>query len=188
MGQLGARPARFRLSRKILVAAILIAIIITGVVVYIYNSMSVTSVTSIASNQVQAVRIFTNGTFPNRIATYLIEVQVWSKARALDVSLGPTVLQADLDRVPLGNQTFEGTTIMRGAYLTYNLRFNINESKAVGTISGNANDVGVKILSVVQAGFYSQTVTLTTSGVWSWTAATLLVNGGCFDITFNINC
>jgi hypothetical protein len=188
MGQVDNISNRFRLSRRIIVGIILVVVIATATVFYVYNSMSMASVTSIALGQIQAVRIFTSGTYPNRNATYIIEVQVWSKARALDVSLGTPIFLADADRVPLGNQTLGGGTILRGAYLTYDLRFNINESKAIVTFSGSGNDITVNMVSLVQAGSFSRTVTLSTGAVWNWTTATLILNGGCFDITFSTNC
>ena len=178
---------RFHRNWKVYTAVLLIAVVSTAVFAYVYYSMSVASVTRITLDQIQAVRIFGAGTYPNRNVTYILEVQVWSKAQTLDVSLNAPTFLADADAVPLGNQTLADGIIIKGAYLTYNLRFSINESKVIGP-NPSASNMGLRMVSWVGAGFYSRTVTLFTSTIWNWTTAKLIVSGGCFDITFNIGC
>ena len=187
MSQGDGVPRRFYRNRKVYAAILLIAVVSTTVFAYVYNSMSVASVTRITLDQIQAVRIFGGGTYPNRNVTYILEVQVWSKAQTLDVSLNAPTFLADADAVPLGNQTLADGIIIKGAYLTYNLRFSINESKVIGP-NPSASNMGLRMVSWVGAGFYSRTVTLFTSTIWNWTTAKLIVSGGCFDITFNIGC
>src|SRR6266567_387138 len=134
-------PGIFRLTRRLSITILLVAIIVGAVLVYVYYSMSVTSVTTVSIDQVFADRNFVSGAYPNRNATFIIEVQVWSNAQALSVRLGNPIFLANVDGVPLGNETLDGGTILPRSCLTYNLRFNINESKNVGTISGNGNNV-----------------------------------------------
>ena len=178
---------RFRLKKRVVLVTPLVIVILVAVSAYVYYSMSVASVTRITLDQIQAVRIFGAGTYPNRNVTYILEVQVWSKAQTLDVSLNAPTFLADADAVPLGNQTLADAIIIKGAYLTYNLRFSINESKVIGP-NPSASNMGLRMVSWVGAGFYSRTVTLSTSTIWNWTTAKLIVSGGCFDITFNIGC
>ena len=187
MSQGDGVQGRFRRNRKMYAAVLLIAVVSTAVFAYVYYSMSVASVTRITLDQIQGVRIFGGGTYPNRNVTYILEVQVWSKAQTLDVSLNAPTFLADADAVPLGNQTLADGIIIKGAHLTYNLRFSINESKVIGP-NPSASNMGLTMVSWVGAGFYSRTVTLSTSTIWNWTTAKLIVSGGCFDITFNIGC
>ena len=168
-------------------AVLLIAVVSTAVFAYVYYSMSVASVTRITLDQIQAVRIFGDGSYPNRNVSYILEVQVWSRAQALDVSPNAPTFLADADAVPLGNQTLADGIIIKGAYLSYNLRFSINDSKVIGP-NPSASNMGLRMVSWVGAGFYLRTVTLSTSAIWNWTTAKLIVSGGCFDITFNIGC
>src|SRR5437016_8625947 len=187
MSQGDGVPRRFYRNRKVYAAILLIAVVSTGVFGYIYYSMSVASVTSISLDQIQAVRIFGSGNYPNRNATFIIEVQVWSKAQTLDVILNAPTFLADADAVPLGNQTLADGIIIKGAYLTYNLRFSINESKVIGP-NPSASNMGLRMVSWVGAGFYSRTVTLSTSTIWNWTTAKLVLDGGCFNLTFDTPC
>ena len=187
MSQRDGVSERFHRNWKVYTAVLLIAVVSTAVFGYIYYSMSVASVTRITLDQIQGVRIFGGGTYPNRNVTYILEVQVWSKAQTLDVSLNAPTFLADADAVPLGNQTLADGIIIKGAHLTYNLRFSINESKVIGP-NPSASNMGLTMVSWVGAGFYSRTVTLSTSTIWNWTTAKLIVSGGCFDITFNIGC
>src|SRR5439155_26962969 len=75
---------RFHRNWKVYIAVLLIAVVSTAVFGYIYYSMSVASVTRVTLDQIQGVRIFGGGTYPNRNVTYILEVQVWSKAQTLD--------------------------------------------------------------------------------------------------------
>ena len=179
---------RFHRNWKVYTAVLLIAVVSTAVFSYIYYSMSVASVTSISLDQIQAVRIFGSGNYPNRNATFIIEVQVWSKAQTLSVRLENPVVVADADTVPLGNQTLAGGTILPGAYLVYNLRFSVNESKAIGTIPYSAFGVTLRLTGVMHAGIYSRTVSLVHGSTWNWTTAKLILDGGCFNLTFDTPC
>src|SRR5881398_4209420 len=105
---------RFRLKKRVFLVIPLVIVTLVAVFAYIYYSMGVASVTSISLDQIQAVRIFGNGNYPNRNATFIIEVQVWSKAQTLSVRLENPVLEVDADTVPLGNQTLAGGTILPG--------------------------------------------------------------------------
>jgi len=58
------------------VAILLVAIMVGAVLVYVYYSMSVASVTSVTRDEVLADRNFVGGTYPNQNATFIIEVQV----------------------------------------------------------------------------------------------------------------
>jgi len=53
---------RFHRNWKVYTAVLLIAVVSTTVFAYVYNSMSVASVTRITLDQIQAVRIFGAGT------------------------------------------------------------------------------------------------------------------------------
>src|SRR5436309_2452656 len=107
---------RFHRNWKVYAAILLIAVVSTAVFGYIYYSMSVASVTSISLDQIQAVRIFGNGNYPNRNATYFIEVQVWSKAEALSVRLDNPVFEVSLSPLVEGNQSLPGGTILPSSY------------------------------------------------------------------------
>ncbi len=85
---------------------------------------------------------------------------------------------AELPGVPLGNRTFGTATILPGAYLTYNIRFNINESGHVVDVSASANNIILVMTTKATAGFYSQAVTPRDSAVWNFTTATLIKNYG----------
>ncbi len=175
-------PGIFRLTRRLSITILLVAIIVGAVLVYVYYSMSVTSVTTVSIDQVFADRNFVSGTYPNRNATFIIEVQVWSNAQALNVKLEHPVFLIDLAPDVRGSQTFGSATILPGSYLTYNLRFSVNESRDVGTISYSAANVVLGMTSQLTAGFYSQTATVTNSVTWNWTTATLIIDyGSCFN-------
>ena len=105
---------RFRLKKRVVLVTPLVIVILVAVFAYVYYSMSLASVTRISLDQIQAVRIFGAGTFPNRNVTYILEVQVWSKAQTLDVSLNAPTFLADADAVPLGNQTLADGIIIKG--------------------------------------------------------------------------
>lgn len=133
-------------------------------------------------DQVLADRNFTSGTYPNRNATYVIEVKVWSAAKSLTVTLDRPVFLADIGVVPLGNETLGNGTILAGSYLTYNLRFTVNESKAVSVIPFNSGNVYLGMRASVESGLYSQSALVTNQAIWNWTTATLIIDfGSCFN-------
>src|SRR5436305_15343660 len=115
------------------------------------------------------IHIFDRRNNQNRNATFIIEVQVWSKAQTLIVRLENPVVEADADTVPLGNQTLAGGTILPGAYLVYNLRFSVNESKAIGTIPYSAFGVTLRLTGVMRAGLSSRTLSLLHGITCYWT-------------------
>ncbi len=178
MGQVDDGSGRFHLTRRHFVAIALVAIIVAATLVYVYYSMSVASATSLTIDEVLADRKYVSGTYPNRNATFIIEVQVWSKAQALSVKLEKPIFSAELPGVPLGSGTFGSGTLLPGSYLTYNLRFTINESRNFGTISFPNSTVLVKMTTLAEAGLYSQTVTVADTALWDWTTATLIKNYG----------
>ena len=139
------------------------------------------SVTGIRIDEVFADRNYVSGTFPNRNATFIIEVQAWSNNQALNVRLGKPTFVVELSGVPnviLGSDTRGTSTILPGSYLIYNLRFNVNESRDVGTISYSGNNVGLGMTTRLTAGLYSETVTVCNSVTWNWTAATVVRDYG----------
>jgi hypothetical protein len=191
MDQVERIPRRLHLSRRTYVAVLLVAVITGAVLVYVYYSMSVASVTSLTVDEVLADRNFVSGTFPNRIATFIIEVQVWSKAQALSVRLDDLMFVVRLSGVPdviLGNETFGTGTIYPGAYLTYNLRFSMNESRNFAAISLGGNAVDLNMTTIAGAGLYSHSLTLRDYDSWNWTTATKTLDVGCADYTFNSPC
>ena len=182
VSQADGHPSRFRITKKVLAAIVLAIIIVGSVLVYVYYLMSVASVTTVMIDQVLADRNFTGGTFGKRNATYVIEVRVWSNAQSLSVRVDRPVFLAEIDGVPLGNETLPTGTILPEAYLTYNLRFNINESKAIGTIIYSANNFGLGMTAPLASGVYSQTALITNQVTWNWTTATPIIDyGSCFN-------
>lgn len=149
-----------------------------GVFVYVYYSMSVASVTSLAFDQVLADRNFVSGTFPNRNTTFIVEVQVWSKAQSLSVRLDNPVFLVRLSPSVKANETLPSGTIQPGSYLTYNLRLNTNESRDALTISFPNATVSVELTSTASSGLYSQTITLSHLTLWDWTTATIIKDYG----------
>ena len=178
MSQGDGVPRRFYRNRKVYAAILLIAVVSTAVFGYIYYSMSVASVTSISLDQIQAVRIFGNGNYPNRNATYFIEVQVWSKAEALSVRLDNPVFEVSLSPLVEGNQSLPGGTILPSSYLIYNLRLTVNESRDIGTVSFPNATVFVQMTTRAETTLFSQTVTVRDSALWDWNTATLIKNYG----------
>jgi len=80
--------------------------------------------------------------------------------------------------VPLENQTFDTATILPGAYLTSNIRFNVNETGHAVDVSGSANNIIVVMTTKATAGSYSQSVMAGDNAVWNFTTATLIKNYG----------
>jgi hypothetical protein len=179
MSGVDANSGRFHLTKKIYVAILLVAVIVGGVLVYVYYSMSVTAVSSVKIDQVLADRKVLNGTYPNRNATFIFEVRVWSDAQSLSVKLDKPVFLAVMDGVRLGNQTLDGGTVLPGSYATYNFRFTVIESKA-GYVPFNygANNVDIGLVTRLTAGLYSQPATITNSVTWNWTTALPIVDYG----------
>jgi len=85
---------------------------------------------------------------------------------------------AELPGVPLENQTFDTATILPGAYLTSNIRFNVNETGHAVDVSGSANNIIVVMTTKATAGSYSQSVMAGDNAVWNFTTATLIKNYG----------
>ena len=162
---------RFRLKKRVFLVIPLVIVTLVAVFAYIYYSMGVASVTSISLDQIQAVRIFGNGNYPNRNATYFIEVQVWSKAEALSVRLDNPVFEVNLSPLVEGNQTLPGGMILAGSYLTYNLRLMVDESRDIGTVSFPNATVFVQMTTHAATTPYSQTVTARDSALWDWNTA-----------------
>ena len=140
--------------------------------------MSVASVTSVVIDEVFADRNFVSGTYPNRNATYFIEIQVWSKAEALSVMLDNPVFEVSLSPLVEGNQSLPGGTILPGSYLIYNLRLTVNESRDIGTVSFPNATVFVQMTTRAETTLYSQIVTARDSALWDWNTATLIKNYG----------
>jgi hypothetical protein len=177
-----ADSGRFHLTKRIYVAILLVAVIVAGVLVYVYYSMSVTAVTSVKIVQVLADRKVLNGTYPNRNAIFLFEVRVWSTAQSISIKLDKPVFLVDIDGVHLGNQTLDGGTIFPGSYLTYDFRFTVTESQA-GYIpfSYSADNIYLGMVTRLTAGFYSQPVAMCHSVTWNWTTALPIVDYGSYS-------
>ncbi|HVH14462.1 MAG TPA: hypothetical protein VNA15_01930 [Candidatus Angelobacter sp.] len=170
---------------------LMVVVIVGAALVYVYYSIGMASVTGIRIDEVFADRNYVGGTFPNRNATFTIEVQVWSNAQALNVRLEKPTFVVELSGVPnliLGSDTRDTSSIIPGAYLTYNLRFNINENKNFAAVSLSGNNVLVNMTTIATAGLFSHSLTERENAAWNWTTATLTLNAGCFDYTFNIPC
>jgi len=140
--------------------------------------MSVASVTSVIIDEVFADRNFVSGTYPNRNATYFIEIQVWSKAEALSIRLDNPVFEVSLSPLVEGNQSLPGGTILPSSYLIYNLRLTVNESRDIGTVSFPNATVFVQMTTRAETTLFSQTVTVRDSALWDWNTATLIKNYG----------
>ena len=169
---------RFHRRWKVYTAVLLIAVVSTAIFAYVYYSMSVASVTSVIIDEVFADRNFVSGTYPNRNATYFIEVQVWSKAEALSVRVDNPVFEVNLSPLVEGNQTLPGGIILPGSYLIYNLRLTVNESRDIGTVSFPNATVFVHMTTRAETTLFSQTVTARDSALWDWNTATLIKNYG----------
>jgi hypothetical protein len=178
MDQVGRIPRRLHLTRRIYIAILLVAVITGAVLVYVYYSMGVASVTSLTIDQVLADRNFTGGTYPNRNVSYVFEVKIWSKAQALSVNLQAPTFSANAEGVSLGNETLGGGTILPGSSLTYSLRFNTNESRNIAVLSFSGSNVCLYMTSSAGSGIYSQTLRVHDSATWNWTTAALIVNYG----------
>jgi len=169
---------RFHRRWKVYTAVLLIAVVSTAIFAYVYYSMSVASVTSVIIDEVFADRNFVSGTYPNRNATYFIEIQVWSKAEALSIRLDNPVFEVSLSPLVEGNQSLPGGTILPGSYLIYNLRLTVNESRDIGTVSFPNATVFVQMTTRAETTLFSQTVTARDSALWDWNTATLIKNYG----------
>ncbi len=164
--------SRFRFTRRVIIAIILVGIVSSAVLVYVYYSMSVASVNGLTVDEVLAVRNYVSGTSPKRNATFIFEFQVWSKSQSLSVRLDKPLFHVELPGVTLGNETFPSGTIVPGSYLTYNLRFNINESVNIGPISFPNSTVVVQVTTYATSGLYSRTITVGDIALWDWTTST----------------
>ena len=169
---------RFHRRWKVYTAVLLIAVVSTAIFAYVYYSMSVASVTSVIIDEVFADRNFVSGTYPNRNATYFIEIQVWSKAEALSIRLDNPVFEVSLSPLVEGNQSLPGGTILPSSYLIYNLRLTVNESRDIGTVSFPNATVFVQMTTRAETTLFSQTVTVRDSALWDWNTATLIKNYG----------
>ena len=169
---------RFHRRWKVYTAVLLIAVVSTAIFAYVYYSMSFASVTSVIIDEVFADRSFVSGTYPNRNATYFIEIQVWSKAEALSIRLDNPVFEVSLSPLVEGNQSLPGGTILPGSYLIYNLRLTVNESRDIGTVSFPNATVFVQMTTRAETTLFSQTVTARDSALWDWNTATLIKNYG----------
>jgi len=169
---------RFHRRWKVYTAVLLIAVVSTAIFAYVYYSMSVASVTSVIIDEVFADRNFVSGTYPNRNATYFIEIQVWSKAEALSIRLDNPVFEVSLSPLVEGNQSLPGGTILPSSYLIYNLRLTVNESRDIGTVSFPNATVFVQMTTRAETTLFSQTVTARDSALWDWNTATLIKNYG----------
>lgn len=163
---------RFHFTRRTYAAIGLVIIIVVSVLVYAFSSLGAASLTGLTIRLVFADRIYGSGTFPNRNITFFIEAQVWSATQSLDVQVTSASLAVDEPGLRLGNATLGTGTIRLDSRLTYNLRFNVNESRSPGVLDYGANTLTLLMNAQASSGLYAQHILLGDGNIWNWTTAT----------------
>lgn len=164
-----------RLTRKTILVLALVSAAAAFSLLYVGYAASYSSVMGTNIRLVQAIRVYLGGVSPNRNVTYFIEVQVSSNPGWLGTRIIRPDFATTLDAVNLGSMTLSTSTLWPHSYVTYNLRYSLNESVNPVALDFSGNFVAIKMTGLVISGLYEQSITRGDGSTWNWTTITCVV-------------
>ena len=122
-----------------------------------------------------------NGTHPQLVtgyrqigflsATFYVTVHVWSWATSVDTQVNNPTFTLAVDNFPFGTQTSTSGTFQPNNYISYTLKFQVNDGSIARSVeNSNSNTLFLQMSAEVSAGWFHGLITRSDSDIWMFSA------------------
>lgn len=119
-----------------------------------------------------------NGTHPEIVtgyrqvgffsASFYVTVHVWSWAGSIDTQVTGPTFTLTVDNFPFGTHTTTSGTFQPNNYISYTLRFEVNDGSVARAVDSNSNNLVLQMSADVSAGWFRQLITRSDSDTWTF--------------------